>query len=164
MWSPCQIPATPRWDLSTTVVSAVRPQSSSLLSAKVATPSLLRFASHHIATASIPVDCIRCAAMATAFLATQAPCALTSVQATVAAPAGLRRPASRTALKSPFQSGGGALAAAVAGGLAAPSRLSMRAAAKAAYICTDCGYVPANAIGLQCFSILVLGGFSVVLD
>jgi hypothetical protein len=94
--------------------------------------------------------------MATGLLAMQAPGAPTSVQATVASPAGLRRPASRTALKSAFQSGSGAFAdkaaAAVAGGLAAPSRLSMRAAAKnAAYICKDCGYVPANAIGLSPF-------------
>jgi hypothetical protein len=56
---------------------------------------------------------------------------------------GLRAPSDRMALKSAFNNGGGAFSAAVAmpeGATgSAPPRITMRAAAKTAYICRDCG-------------------------
>lgn len=58
---------------------------------------------------------------------------------------GLRAPSDRMALKSAFNNGGGAFSAAVAmpeGATgSAPPRITMRAAAKTAYICLDCGYI-----------------------
>ena len=55
---------------------------------------------------------------------------------------GLRVPSDRMALKSAFNNGGGAFSAAVAMpelAASAPPRITMRAAAKTAYICQDCG-------------------------
>ncbi|KAG0581760.1 hypothetical protein M758_3G004600 [Ceratodon purpureus] len=58
---------------------------------------------------------------------------------------GLRAPLDRMALKSAFSNGGGAFSTAVAmpdvGAASVPPRVSMRAAAKTAYICQDCGYI-----------------------
>lgn len=59
---------------------------------------------------------------------------------------GLCAPIDRMALKSSFNNGGRAFSAAVIipeGLGSAPPRITMRAAAKTAYICQDCGYVVA---------------------
>ncbi|XP_024358272.1 uncharacterized protein [Physcomitrium patens] len=57
---------------------------------------------------------------------------------------GLCAPIDRMALKSSFNNGGRAFSAAVIipeGLGSAPPRITMRAAAKTAYICQDCGYI-----------------------
>lgn len=52
---------------------------------------------------------------------------------------GLRAPSDRMALKSAFNNGGNAVLLMPLTAGSAPPRITMRAAAKTAYICKDCG-------------------------